>query len=334
VAVDAAGAVYVVNLAAGGIHVHRSGDRGATWTYLGDLAGGAGADRPWVAARGGGEVVVAWHQGGVSHVRASRDGGASWTEAAEAPADASQLGAIVLRDECWCADVPLVLADEGASGLDGTTFGIHVAHLDLDSAEWTVQDTQARWQASATGLHTSGSLVFPTLARSGDGTWAIAWSEEQNAPGGGSSTAARVKVSFSADGAAWTAPSDVTPTTSAVMPWLAGGPKDRFLLAVYTSDLPLDTDYVGRWDVRLLALEAGTATVLQAVVAADVHAGGICTRGTLCPAYASDRALLDNLEVAVGPDFAVGLAFGADPPTDAKRIAIRALAASWDPART
>jgi hypothetical protein len=125
-------------------------------------------------------------------------------------------------------------------------------------------------------------------------------------------TGAVVKVIASKDqGATWTEPAQVSEVPTAIMPWVTGGAGDRFAITYYASDVPLDSDYVGDWDVMAALIDGagGELQVATSVLAEGIHQGGLCSRGGGCGP--SDRTLLDFFEADVLPD---GRALARRPP--------------------
>src|SRR5439155_6916440 len=80
---DDAGTLYASDTDGSFIAVASSKNGGATWTTVENYVAGASAiaDRPWLAARGDGEVTLVWNAGQVEMCSRSTDGGVTFTQA-------------------------------------------------------------------------------------------------------------------------------------------------------------------------------------------------------------------------------------------------------------
>lgn len=343
VTVDAAGTLYASNLGSG-IQVVRSFDRGATWKYLGNLTPEKHwADRQWMAAAGPGNVIVAWMGGNGSSsqqravaVRSTFDSGDSWTPVAYLGQRIGWLGTVAFDPGGVSAYIPFTESRRPASNAPPQSgeFELMVARTLDGGRAWEILATGVRVATSASGGHWSGVLMAPALDVTGDGTVVFAWSEDLLAAGGVTSQGARVRFIASQDGGgSWSEPVAISERVSAIMPWVTGGAGDRFAVNYYASDVALDTDYAGRWDV-MAALVDGAGSMEPRIattrVEADVHFGGLCSRGTGCTPP-SDRALLDFFESDVLPDGRFVVAYAADPHTQGKVREIRVAIQSGGP---
>jgi hypothetical protein len=63
--------------------------------------------------------------------------------------------------------------------------------------------------------------------------------------------------------------------------------------------------------------------MVDSVIDAGVHVGGICAEGGACFTTGSDRALLDYFESAVTPEGKLALVYPCDPVDGGKNIEIR-----------
>ena len=79
------------------------------------------------------------------------------------------------------------------------------------------------------------------------------------------------------------------------------------------------------WDVRAAVLDLGADApkIVDSVVDANVHMGGICAEGGACFTTGTDRALLDYFESCVLPDGKLALVYPSDPLDGGKYIEIR-----------
>lgn len=348
VAVDAAGAVYASNLG-GGIQMHRSDDQGLTWHFIGNVVEeGEASDRQWIAASGPGHLIVAWMGSGADAdgqaqaraviVNSTFDGGANWTGSLALGSNIGWLGPVAFAPDGQTAYLPFTQVEDAGVGAVvyavGKTFSVRVAKTADGGRTWDVLDTGARITGNAQGGHWSGVNMAPALDVTGDGTVVAAWSEDVNAPLALTAQGAVVKATQSRDGGAtWATPVALTTAPVAIMPWVVGGAGDRFALTYFAGSLAGDPDYLGgSWDVRALVADCLSCTVVDALVQADVHQGGICSRGGTCQLTGSDRALLDFFEADVTPDGRIVLAYPADPLTGGKFIDVRvALQSSGTP---
>lgn len=346
VAVDAAGHVYTSNLGRG-IQVLGSADRGDTWAYLGNATPPQHwADRQWMAAGAPGHVIVTWMGGETGDQRAvavnsTFDGGRNWTGTTYLGERIGWLGQVAMdprdpqRAYVPFTQAPPTGADVEPTGLVGLVTGLYgaaefqllVARTLDGGRTWDVVDTGARVTRSATGGHWSGVLMAPALDVTGDGTVVYGWAEDVRDATGATSTGAVVRFVASKDGGAtWSAPVTVSERPTAIMPWVTGGAGDRVAFTYYASDVPLDSDYAGSWDVVATVVDGagGDAPALvHSRVDEGVHQGGLCARGGLCLLTGSDRALLDFFEADLLPDGRLAIAYPADPPEGGKYIEVR-----------
>lgn len=353
VATDAAGSVYASNLG-GGIQMHRSDDRGATWTYIGNVVEeGEASDRQWIAAAAPGHLIVAWmgsgkdrageEQGRAVIVNSTFDGGATWTGALALGADIGWLGPVAFAPDGRTAYIPFTQVEDAGAGLlvAGTQeFSMQVARTLDGGATWEVLDTGVRWSTPAVAGHWSGVHMAPALDVTGDGTVVVAYAVDRDLQGQGlTAGGTELRLIASRDlGATWTEPRVVEMTAAAtgqagegggspIMPWVAGGAGDRFAVTYLYAAVASDTDYEPAvWDVRALFFD-GFATpdeaAVDVLVEANVHQGAVCSRGGACLLTGSDRALLDFFESDITPDGRLVLAYPADPLQDGKYIDIR-----------
>lgn len=332
VAVDSAGNVYVTNLGEG-IESVRSLDGGATWTYTGNVVpkGSRSVDRNWLAAAGPGHVIHNW-MGGPSDkgrkvgIVATFDGGESYADVTYVGESIGWQGSVQFAPNGTTAYVPFTELLEGDL-LFGGTFELMVARTLDGGRNWTVHPTGVVVATGQTSFHFSGLLMAPNLDVTSDGTLVWAYSEESQDPAGLSATKATVKLIASRDlGETWSEPLVVSQRHNAIFPWAAGGAGDRVAVAYLASDVPADPDRAGVWDLVVAVVDGvGTdaATVVETVVDANVHQGGVCASGGGCFIKASDRALLDYLEMDVMPDGQLVIAYPADPLTGGKAIEVR-----------
>lgn len=329
-AVDAAGTVYASDLGSGRVQVFASTDRGDRWTHLGDVVPEEDtADRQWMAAGADGHLVMAWMTtgGGCERcvtARTTFDGGQTWTDPIYVGQGIGWLGPIQLDPEGERAYVPYTRqVEEG-------TFGLHIARSDDGGISWTGIDTglQTTTYGQLATEQWSGVHMAPVMDITGDGTLVYAWSEQVPGPTDQAPGGTVVRLSASLDrGATWGPVVDITQRPNAIMPWISGGGGDRVAITYYASDIEGPPDRVGLWDVEAAWID-GVATskprIERAIVEADVHQGGICSRGGNCALSGADRSLLDFFENEVLPDGRLFIAYAVDPADEGRVIQIRA----------
>ncbi len=324
VAADANGTIYATNLGRSQVLVHASSDDGATWTFRGNVVPeDHWADRQWITAGAPGHAIVAWMGGKTwseRHVAVTvtRDGGASWSDVQYVGNGIGWIGPVQMDPAGTRAFVPFTEGDDSALG--DRRFSVNVARSLDGGATWDVLDTGAVVVAILTGDHFSGVLMAPALDVTGDGHVVVAWAEDVGDPAGTTSTGAVVKLVASADwGASWSAPVRVSTRTTSIMPWVAGAAGDRVAITYYASDVPLDSDYAGLWDVAVTVVDgvgSDAPQFVESVVERGVHEGGICAQGAAC--LGSDRSLLDYFENDVLPDGRLVVVYPANPASEGR----------------
>lgn len=335
VTVDAAGNVYVSNLG-GGIYVQRLLAGEDSWKEVGNVVPDEHwADRQWMAASAPGHLVVAWMGGAEGTdrqvaVNTTFDAGETWTGVAYLGKDIGWLGSVQFAPDGLSAYVPFTQAEEDVGPqaflVGAARYHLHVARTFDGGRAWDVVDTGIEVTTSGTGGHWSGVLMAPSLDVTGDGTLVYAWAEDVLDATGLTSTGTVVKLATSVDqGATWSAPIVVSSRAQSIMPWVTGGAGDRVAITFLASDLPGDSDYVGEWDVSAVVVDAVASTpeVVETVLEAAVHTGGICSKGGACLLTGSDRALLDFFESDLLPDGRLVVAYMTDPPTTGKALQLR-----------
>jgi hypothetical protein len=285
IAVDAAGTVYTARTQGQVVAVGASHDEGRSWSTTDKVVDAAPvADRPWVAARNAGEVVVLDYGSPVGEVFSySSDGGATFlsrtlnneggANAGNAQMDAS--GHIWFSNgydfERWdpqCQGKPALLWVGGHGKQVFTQLAVaggdeYAAMPRADNGDMRIVAAQGLDPASVKELAVSSptlrSNTYGAIAASPDGsTIAVAWY--------GSAT--------------------------------AGDPSGSF---------------AGSWDTyvaRVTGFWTATPTIqVTKVTATPNHSGGFCMSGLSCT---SGRALLDYIGVALGPDGSAHVAYGDD----------------------
>lgn len=333
ISIDAAGNLYASNLGTGLPH-WRSVDDGASWQFMGNpVPKGDGSDRQWGWGGPAGMVVSAWmatSPARAAAVSVSHDGGGNWSKPQELDATIGWIGPVSGTPDGQKLFVGYTkpLNADGANavpdptGLVGATTGnAVVADPQTELRLLRSLDGGTTWSIVKTGhvivkdpaaAQWSGTLMAPVLARTGDGTLVYAWSEQRlDAPARAASIAASVyEMTSKDDGATWSAPQLLSGARTAIMPWVVAGSGARHSVAYYaSSDVHVDHDYEGTWDVESVTVQ-GKETV-TAIVAPKVHTGGICAKGGVCGTTLADRSMLDFMGGAVLPDGRVAWAYAS-----------------------
>lgn len=331
VAVDDAGNAYATNLGTG-LPMYRRVAGETTWRYVSNpVQSNVWSDRQWMAAEGNGHVIVGW-MGGVGSarqaaLRATFDGGVTWAPVQFLGNNIGWIGAIDFAPDGTAYVV--FTQGTGANNVVGMprTFMLLVGKSTDGGRSWSVIDTGLRTKNAETAYQWPGVMMAPSLAVADTGRVVLAWSEEIRDPANMTKMAGQVNVAWSTDGgASWSAKLPVSSRASTIMPWIAAGASDRVVVSYFASDVPLDPDRVGYWDVQasFLDLAAATPTPTEVVVDRGVHEGGICSTGSGCFTLSpGDRSLLDFFQVNAMPDGRAVIAYPADPLVGGKYIDIR-----------
>jgi len=326
-ALGADGALYASNLGQGLPH-WRSTDDGATWKSVGNpVPDSQSADRQWGWAGPAGLVVSAWMATSPTRsaaVAVSHDAGKTWGAPFEADATIGWIGPIAAspdgRDIFVPYTKPLNVDPAGVTDPSGfLVVGDPQTELRLlrstdGGATWSVQGTGHVILKNPASAQWPGTLMAPILARTGSGTLVYVWSEQRlDASARAAGTEASVYAMRSRDnGTTWSQPQLLSAARTAIMPWVVAGAGERFAVSWYgASDVVVDHDYEGTWDVDAAILD-GDAVALG-TVASGVHKGGICAKGGVCGAMASDRSMLDFMGGALLPDGRFAVAYCASP---------------------
>lgn len=332
-AADRAGRLYVVDLAPNtAVTLFRSDD-GESWQTMGPVPGSEEfSDRPWVTAFVNGSVLVNWLGGPgtllQTSVATSTDAGTTWhvTTIGE---DAWWIGPVVLGPEGTFA-YPYVRKEASlgpaVGPLEPAQFTLRIVHSQDGGRTWAEAETGLRILTSQTGGHWLGTLLVPTLQLGPGNQVTLAWAQEEvdeNLQQQGTS----VQVAIGQLGTSLKA-TRLSSSYNAIFPWLVTD--DQVAAVAYlAADEPVDADYGGVWRLELATIrtesadDAPTEVLFRTVVDADVHVGGICSRGGRCLPTASDRNLLDFFEMTAHPDLGLLLAYAADPLAEGKAIEIR-----------
>ena len=326
--------VYAVSLWVGSTSLAVSQDGGATW--VDDVLSGLPAeDRPWVAARGACQVLVAYHQlptfspvvntydlcnpqnsgvaetlNPVSSTEIATSGTAPGLTNAFGKISVDGSNVYLPMMNCYLTQPTDYVANaESTSGCPGQT-EVSIA-VSTDGGQ-TFND----YQVALSNTHEIP--VWPdTVATDTAGTVYLAWSDNHNA-----------YLDVSRDhGRTWTSPQRINaaPSLAAVYPTVAGGAPGHVDIAWYGTDRAGDSNdsaVMGKvnasggapWAVYLAESSDGGQTFAQSVATGTIHIGYLCTQGSNCPADGS-RNLLDDFGVVINPatQFA-SIAYTSDQP--------------------
>lgn len=334
-AIDADGTLYASDLGAG-IPVWASDDGGDSWHFGADVVPkGGGADRQWSWGGPSGMAVEAWMATSPTRsvaVAVSQDHGHTFSPAKLYEDGIGWIGPVTGSDDGVHLAVAYTLPAQPAPDVTGlgSLLLVQPVHLKLllsndSGASWTPTDTGVTIQPNPAGAQWPGTLMAPIVARLGSGALVYAWSQEPVDASRAGGPAAVVKAMVSRDeGATWSEPVTLSGDRTAVMPWVVAGAGDRFEVHYYAaSDVRVDNDYEGTWDLDATIADATDAATMphqSMTVESGVHQGGICARGGVCGETASDRSLLDFIGGALLPDGRIALTYCASPSNPASGL--------------
>lgn len=296
-ALDAAGQVYFVDLTnLANVPIARSTDRGATWELRnpGAFALGGG-DRQWVAGGAKDVVAVTWNQVPTGFwVAVSTDGGRTFPTQTLIPG----YGPIGLGPYESTSAGPVEIGPDGTIWVARSTRAGVVAWRSTDGGA-TFEATTVRATSNETGW------LYPVVTTDAAGTAYVAWSEQAG-------DNVETFYAWSADGAAWSAPVQVTRHAGAsVMPWADAGEPGHLAVGYYGAPGvrgdPSDTQAPWFPMVTDVRNATGNATMRVARFSTEpATLGTICTSGLNCN---GGRDLGDYFQVAIGPDGTVHAAW-------------------------
>lgn len=283
-----------------GLRTYLSPDAGDTWTPGPIVRNGANGfgDRPWLAARADGRILLVWGNtsgSGFVDLVASDDGGVSYGPRQRLASTYETVGPTHLAADGTTL-IPYVDRETGVRLLRSVDAG----------ASWADLDTGARPVPSPGATPADGhgrrTLLFPVAVSDAAGAIHVAWSEAKE-------NASRVWLTTSTDaGSTWGPPTPVTPPgAQAVFPWLVAGDAGRFALLHLAADTPGDPNVGAHaWRLRAAISLDGGASFQSALVSPEVvHVGSICSNGAGCgypfTPLVNDRALLDFFEATLTP---------------------------------
>lgn len=328
VAVDAAGTIYASNLGTG-IEVQSSGDNGTTWKYLGNVVPQReGADRQWMAAAQPGHLIMAWMGSLGSESRAvivntTFDGGATWTGAHRIGTGIGWIGPVVFAPNGADAYVVYTQVDSTVA-LGFSTCSLRVGHSPDGGRRWEELNSGVKIITNLQGGSWSCVNMAPAMDVTGDGSLALAWSEDINSPGDLTAVGSVVKVVVRDANGTWGQPFAISLQPQAIMPWVAGGAGERFAVTYFSGNLPGDPDYVStQWDVQAALVDGRARHAVVGTVDTKVHEGGICSRGGTCFLTGSDRFLLDFFQNDVMPDGRLVVVYPANPASGGRQVEMR-----------
>jgi hypothetical protein len=269
---DGSGKLYAAALQGSVLDVARSGDGGRSWEQVTHAAGVSGsADRPWLASRGNGEVVLFYFDapavgfGFYEYCTRSTDGGASWLDRNPVAGTPSAGKAFFDADGHFYY-----------SQTDGTLFQFTGACLSTPKQIPMLAGPAVNNFIQGDAW---GNDLYMAAAMDGSSRIVLAGSH-----GGGAPKTLTVSP-----------PSLKTNTYATLSAW-----GDQVAVAWYGSETPGDfsaNGFAGDFNVYLAIVTDfwGNATVTQSrLTGAPMHHGTICTTGLTCT---GNRGLLDYFMV-------------------------------------
>ncbi len=265
-------------------------------------------DRPWVRAEGDGIVYLVYNNGGSSTFLKSTDRGLTFplTSFVRFPFPFANPAMGASEGEIWVAGQTVDAGDEGAIVV------------------WHTRDGGATWDEEIVGETPDGptfNFVVPAVDVAGRPYVVLDSLVERGDARDGSPKQGgyRVYVARRGDDGTWSEPALVSPSTgSHYLPWIAAGASGKVAVAWYgTLDedaMPDNASEETEWRVHLaVSLDADAATPQWQVIEADptpVLTGPV------------SRRLLDFLQVEIGPDGSVHVAYAHDPDADGEETPV------------
>ena len=287
-AMDDAGRLYVGDTQGEVVGVAVSDNLGASWAYTTSVVGASSvADRPWLAARGDGNVALVFFSAPVGSEQCaySTDAGRTWLTRTVTNSGPANAGNVVLdaQNRLWYSEGTRVL-------------------------RWS-QPCQGSLQLAI--LPPSGAQIFTQMAVTDAGDALLAQPSADNGvmelrAMHGLNTLSMKRIAVSPPG-----------LRSNTFGAIAAKPDgSEVTVAWYGSATPGNPSgaFSGSWDVyvaRVTDVWSATPSVtVTKVTSVPNHVGGFCMAGISCTT--GDRDLLDYFGVAYGPDGAVHVAYGHD----------------------
>lgn len=293
-AMDATGTLVTATTQGQVIGVAASTNGGVSWAQTSSVVDVAGvADRPWVAARGNGEVVVLYYSAGLGEqCLYSTDGGLTFLTRS--------------------------LVNEGPSNAGNAVF-------DAQGRVWYASGAYlVRWNAPCQGepervwIGGSGPQIFNQLAVSNAGDAYLALPTSNS---GGMQIQAMHGTDRSTLKALTVSPANSKSNTFGAIAAKADG--SEIAVAWYgspTAGNPAGA-FSGSWDVyiaRVTNFWTASPTVAVTKVQTGNHVGGFCMTGISCTS--GDRDLLDYMGIAYDNAGNVHLAYGHDGATSRAEV--------------
>jgi hypothetical protein len=323
--------VVAVDLAINYVNVDVSEDAGRTWRVT-RLSGDPALDRPWVVGSGKDVYVTMKGFDGVPYLYASHDLGRTFSATpvllygvSTDPANPTPVDAFVTNQNAYVDSMgidPRTGTVYVLYGIDGpTTYPSHpplgapnklyVARYDKETVGPVLDSTAVYLGATDDAFY--GGFNWLTVDAAGT-VYVLG-----NGRHAGHQSA---WLSSSKDhGRTWSPLVDVgTPKVSSVYAAIAPLRNGTLAMAYYEGTKG-DADEVQSWYATLAVVDGAASahprvTHRQHVLAKPVHTKDICLDGILCgaPGFGDNRALLDYVDVAVGPDGSIWGAYASDGP--------------------
>ncbi|HET6404624.1 MAG TPA: sialidase family protein [Candidatus Thermoplasmatota archaeon] len=300
IAEDDVGRIYVAHTQGQIVGVARSSDNGASWDLISRVvAVGAIADRPWLAARGDGEVtLIVYNAGHGEECFRSTDGGATFLDRTLITPGVANTGGMAYdpQGRLWYSN--------GASWYRWTTClqpPLPVDHPNggAQILTQTAVDAQGRPYSALPSGNNAQMLVHARQTTGGVKTLAVSPAELK------SNTFGAIAVNNA--------------TGEVAVGWYGST----------TAGNPSASTFGGSWHVYVARItgfwSASPSVTVTQVTTTPNHVGGFCMTGVTCGSGA-DRDLLDYFGLTFAPDGSVHVAYGHDGATSNSEVRYAKLA--------
>lgn len=307
---DDVGTIYASTTNGGVINVASSTNGGLSWQLASSTLAvdpGAIADRPWMAARGAGQVALVWNEGGQwNRCSYTTTGGLLWNRAAPGPFtwNYRPIAGIPAFD----ATGRLVFAGNGGVGGGAATLYRHPQSVPCG--------TGATFALQSIALPPVGAQLSTHVVANAEGIYLAAPTADNGAmtiiayPGWTTNGMKRLTVS----------PPSLKNNVFGTIAL-----RDNGELAVSWYSTPTAGDFqngnfLGHWNVTTARVQnfwsASPTIVFQQVTTQANHVGSICMLGTNCDIFGGDRDLLDYFATDYDTAGNLHIAYSADGAGD------------------
>jgi hypothetical protein len=302
-ATDACNTYYMSDLYIGNVTVHRTKDRGATWTSQPITMVVPAGDRQWVdTGPGCGTVYESWDNLATGiWVAKSTDGGVTFAQQTKVAANLDIIGN---------------LAVDKASGTVYQAYASGGFQLAISRTGGTTWTTTTVFSAP-NNVSLSDSFPVVTVDRAGN-VYAV-W-EQKTTTGKGKTAVKQFDIFYAYStngGQSFSAPVLIQSGSagSNIFPWAVGGGAGHLDIVWYRapSGKSDPNNNTGPWFVdfaQSLTATTGTGFSKTHATPVSIHNDVICTGGTSCSG--ASRDLLDFFEIATKPDGLAVISFALD----------------------